>query len=234
MTFHPEEGKLRVETPVITLGDICLGAFAIDLKQKGNGISIQRFEIVALQPEPASTDSTVTHPHVKDGELCAGDAKVPIKAALESGRITDAFLLIQSTLLTYNSRSAYVKLDQWHGISCSDCSRTINPDDSYSCQGCDHHLCDQCYSSCSSCSSTFCPECIRGCSSCKCSYCDACLELSARTDKPLCCDCRTSCDRCGNVLSTDEIDEDAQVCLDCVDVDETEPQIITPEEASAP
>jgi len=230
VTFQPEEGKLRVETPVITLGEICLGAFAIDFKKKGYGISIHHFEIEALQPEPASTDSALTHPHVKDGELCAGDAKIPIRAALEAGRLADAFLLIQSTLQTYNSRSAYVKLDQWYGISCSDCSRTIDPDDSYSCHGCEHHLCDQCYSSCSSCSSTYCPECIQGCSSCKSSYCEACLEPSERSGKPLCRDCRTSCGRCGNVVSTNEIDEEEQVCLDCVDVDEEESQSITPEE----
>ena len=230
VTFVPEEGKLRVETPVITLGEICLGAFVIDFKKKGYGISIHHFEIEALQPEPASTDAASTHPHVKDGELCAGDAKVPIRAALEAGRLTDAFLLIQSVMQTYNSRSAYVKLDQWYGVACSDCSHTIDPDDSYSCHGCEHPLCDQCYSSCSSCSTTYCPECIQGCSSCKSSYCEACLEPSERNGKPLCRDCRTSCGRCGNVVSTDEIDEEQAVCLDCVDEDEEEPQNITPEE----
>ena len=91
VTFEKNEGKLRVETPVITLGKICLGAFAIDFKKGRHGLSIQSFEIVALNPEPACTDSEVTHPHVKDGELCAGDAKVPIRAALEAGRLTDAF-----------------------------------------------------------------------------------------------------------------------------------------------
>ncbi|MFT3879661.1 MAG: hypothetical protein QM703_08375 [Gemmatales bacterium] len=230
VTFQPEEGKLRVETPIITLGDICLGAFAIDFRKKSTSISIHDFQIVALQPEPANTEPSVFHPHVKDGELCAGDAKVPIRLALESGRLTDAYLMILSTLQTYNSRSAYVQLSQWQGIPCFDCSRTINPDDSFTCESCQHSLCDQCFSSCSSCSSTYCPECIKGCSSCKSSSCEACLEPSERDDKPLCRNCRTSCGRCGQIVAVEEIDEDEQVCLDCVDQDEEVLQTINPEE----
>lgn len=234
VTFQPEEGKLRVETPVITLEQVCLGAFAIDFRKKSTDISIHDFEIVALQPEPANTDSDVIHPHVKGGELCAGDAKAPIKSALETGRLTDAFLLIQSTLQTYNSRSAYVKLEQWHGIQCFDCSRTINPDDSFTCEGCQHSLCDQCFSSCSSCSSTYCPECMKGCSSCRSSYCDACLEPSERDDKPLCRNCRTSCGRCGQIVAAEEIDEEEQVCQDCLDEQKDETQGINPEEVITP
>lgn len=212
VTFHPKEGKLRVETPVITLGEICLGSFAIDFKKEGPDLSILRFEIVALQPEPAHADSEVVHPHVKDGDLCAGDAKVPIRKALESGRLADACLLILSTLQTYNSQSAYVKLEQWHGVGCSDCSRTISPDESYSCQRCQQNLCDECFNTCRSCSSIYCPSCVQGCSSCNSSCCDACLESSERTDSSLCRDCRTSCDRCGKVVGVDEIDEEEQVC----------------------
>jgi hypothetical protein len=234
VTFQPEEGTLRVETPVITLAGICLGAFAIDLKKEGHGLSIQRFEIEALQPEPAGTDSNLTHPHVKDGELCAGDAKTPIKAALLSGRLVDAMLLIQSTLQTYNSRSAYLRLDQWHGTPCSDCSRIITPDESLSCHSCDHDLCNQCYSACSSCSSIYCPECIQGCSSCKSSYCEACLESSERDGKPLCRNCRTSCGHCGQIVALEEIDEEEQVCLDCLDEPEEEHQSINPEEITTP
>lgn len=228
VTFQPEEGKLRVETPVITLVGICLGPFAIDFRKKGYGISLHHFEIEALQPEPASTDSELTHPHVKGGELCAGDAKAPMRAALESGRLVDTFLLIQSVLQTYNPRSAYGKLDQWYGIACSDCARTIDPEDSISCQACEQQLCDQCYCPCSSCSTTYCPACMNGCSSCKSSYCEACLEPSERNGKPLCFNCRTSCGQCGKWVSTEEIDEEEQICLDCVDLAEEEPQCNTP------
>jgi len=234
VTFQPGEGKLRVETPMITLGQVCLGAFAIDFHKKSTGISIHDFEMVALQPEPANTDSDVIHPHVKGGELCAGDAKAPIRSALESGRLTDACLLIQSTLQTYNSRSAYVKLEQWYGVQCFDCSRTINPEDSFTCEGCQHTLCDQCFSSCSTCSSTYCPECMKGCSSCRSSYCDTCLEPSERDDKPLCRNCRTSCGRCGQIVAVEEFDEEEQVCLDCLDDHEEELPSINPKEMTTP
>lgn len=231
VTLTPNKGTLRVETPVITLGKICLGAFAIDFKKEGQGFSMERFEIVALQPEPAQSDSSITHPHVKEGELCAGDAKVPIRKALESGRIADAFLLIQSTLQTYNGRSAYVKMDQWFGIPCFDCSRSINPDDSYSCESCHHAFCSNCYSSCASCSSLSCPECLQGCSSCNSSCCSACLEPSERTDSQLCSDCRMTCGSCGKVVATDDIDEEEQVCVDCIESEEEEPEGIISEEA---
>jgi len=113
VTFLKDEGKLRVETPVITLAEVDLGSFAIDFKKDRSSSSINDFVITALDANPASQNDDVTHPHVKDGELCAGDAKGPIKAALASGRLADAFLMIQSTLMTYNSLSAYVKLEQW-------------------------------------------------------------------------------------------------------------------------
>lgn len=223
VSYLKEEGKLRVETPPITLADVELGSFAIDFKKEGQGPSINNFSITALNANPASQNDDVTHPHVKDGELCAGDAKAPIKVALESGRLADVFLLIQSTLQTYNPQSAYVKLDQWHGVPCSDCSRPVDSDESYSCNRCGNTLCEQCFSSCSSCSSSFCPECIRGCASCKVDCCEACLDLSEGNGAPLCRDCRTSCDRCGKMVGTEELDEESRQCKECSELDEAEP-----------
>jgi len=217
VTFQKAEGKLRVETPSITLAQVPLGAFAIDFKKEGLSPSIGDFYITALEPNPASINSDVIHPHVKDGELCAGDAKAPMKAALASGRLTDVFLIIQATIQTYNSQSAYVKLDQWNGVSCSDCSSTVDPEESYTCNRCGNTLCDHCFSSCSSCSSYFCPTCIRGCASCHVDCCEACLELSEGNGNPLCRDCRTNCDRCDRVVGKDELDGDSQLCQVCSD-----------------
>ena len=123
MTYLPEEGKLRVEMPAITLGDVDSAPLRSISRRRDWLIDPTVSSSRQWMPNPASTNSDVIHPHVKDGELCAGDAKAPINAALASGRLADAFLIIQSTLTDLQRRSAYVKLDQWHGVPCSDCSR---------------------------------------------------------------------------------------------------------------
>src|SRR5678815_5899637 len=80
-------------------------------------------DIVAIDPNPAATSEDTTHPHVRDHQLCAGDATVPIKAALREGRICDAFLAVNAVLHHYNPGSAYVSLDEWSGTPCADCGR---------------------------------------------------------------------------------------------------------------
>lgn len=228
VTFLKAEGKLSVETPAITLAGVELGAFSIDFKKDKSRPTINDFVITALDANPASQNDDVTHPHVKDGDLCTGDATEPIKAALASGRLVDAFLLIQSVLQTYNPNSAYVKLEQWNGTPCSDCSRSVDPEDSYSCNRCGNTLCDHCFSSCSSCSSSFCPGCVRGCASCHSDCCESCLELSEGKGNPLCRDCRTNCDRCDKLIGKDELDEETQLCQACSDQEEEEQPEETP------
>lgn len=226
VSFDADEEKLRVVTPAITLLDVCLGAFAIDFRKEGRELSVSSFHIVALDPQPASKEEDVVHPHVKAGEICPGEGKVPIRAALESGRLADAFLLVLSILKTYNSRSAYVKLEEWHGLSCFDCSGFVSQEDSYLCHRCRVTLCQNCISSCTSCSETFCPQCVQGCSSCRSSCCEACLESSEGSGRS-CQNCRTSCDHCGKELGMDELD-DAHHCQECakeVDSDESVTEI---------
>lgn len=214
VTFDNDENKLRVETPVITLEEVCLGAFAIDLCRERQGFSIDSFRIEALNPEPASTDPDVVHPHVNKSTLCVGDGKAPLRSALESGRIADAFLMILSTLQNYNSASAYVKLCDWHGVRCPSCSGTVASDDSYPCDRCHRTLCDQCVSSCSCCSESLCVECLSCCAECHVSCCDSCLEFSEAIGQSLCPSCRTTCNRCGKELSVSAIDEDG-FCQAC-------------------
>jgi hypothetical protein len=192
-----------------------------------NAPNINNFFIEALDANPANNNPDVIHPHVKDGELCAGDAKVALKAAIAQGRLADAFLLIQSVLQNYNPHSAYVKLEQWHGILCTDCSRSVDPEDSFSCSRCGNTLCDHCYSSCSTCSSTLCPGCTQGCAVCHTDCCEACIDVSEGNNNPLCRNCRTSCDRCGKVVGKDELDED--LCQACAEAEEA---VQTPQEAS--
>jgi hypothetical protein len=83
----------------------------------GSDITDQRSRLIdeaveAVDPNPATNDEEVTHPHVKSNGLCAGDATVPIQAALQDGRICDAMLLVNAVLQHYNPASPYVSLSR--------------------------------------------------------------------------------------------------------------------------
>lgn len=65
---------LTMTTEPITLEGVPLGAFSIQFfwNRLSFHSDIQCFDVVALDPNPASTDERVTHPHVKGTRLCAG------------------------------------------------------------------------------------------------------------------------------------------------------------------
>ena len=71
--------------------------------------------------------------------------------ALAGGRICDFFLLVRSVLTCYNPDSAYVSLDNWHGVSCYECGYTTCPDDLSYCTTCDRDFCSDCASYCRRC-----------------------------------------------------------------------------------
>ena len=143
------EQVLVARTGPITLEDVSLGPFAIELHL--DRLAGRRtpdaacFDCVALESKPAATDDAVTHPHVKGKTLCAGDATVPLTAALRAGRLADAFLLIRGVLQTYNPASAYVSLRDWGGSSCGECGRSVGPDDTFYCEQCHRDVCDDCF-----------------------------------------------------------------------------------------
>ncbi|HET6248080.1 MAG TPA: hypothetical protein VFE47_10320, partial [Tepidisphaeraceae bacterium] len=146
--INARERRIEVTTDAITLEDVTLGEFCIQLHldRLARHRDVSAFVIVAEDANAASSDSSCTHPHVSGKALCAGDATVPLSNALAEGRISDAFQLINRVLHTYNPSSAYVSLDAWDGRSCTDCGRSISSDDLYFCDACgedhqrDHHL----------------------------------------------------------------------------------------------
>ena len=99
------------DTDPITLEGVYLGPFSIrlnvDLLEAGR-TDASAFQAVALDPHPASSSDTTTHPHVRDDYLCAGEASEPISAALREGRVADAFLLVRSVLTNYNRSSPFI------------------------------------------------------------------------------------------------------------------------------
>jgi hypothetical protein len=89
-------GIVTVSTDRIVLEDIDLRPFSIELhlSRLGERLDSQCFNCVALEPNPAEGNNSVTHPHVQDDRLCAGDATTPISVALREGRLAQNAALL--------------------------------------------------------------------------------------------------------------------------------------------
>ena len=200
--YHAEEHALCVITTPITLEDIYLGRFEIRLflLDLPRCRSRQIYSVTALDPNPAESAEHVTHPHVNDGALCAGDATSAIGAALESGRLLDFFQIVNSVLHTYNPESPFVALDEWGGRPCSDCDDLMNEDNRYTCEICGHCFCESCVSHCRCCDCSICLEHIRTCPQC---------------DESVCRECLTACDHCESTCCDDC--QDDGLCPTCVE-----------------
>jgi len=118
-------GELCVTTPTVQLDGICLGPFQIRLDWDQLNDS-SPYRIVALEPNPATCNEDVTHPHVNSETLCEGDGRQAIRAALEEGRLSDFFLLVWRLLDTYAPGRAYVELCDWQGSPCHECGTSVH------------------------------------------------------------------------------------------------------------
>lgn len=194
--------RVIVTTEPITLKELQLGPFAIELhvSRLSERADSGCFEIIALEPRPASTNSEVTHPHVSEGSLCAGDAGLPISQALRQGRIADSFVLVRSVLRTYNAASPYVSIDDWEGQCCSDCGSSYRDDDLYTCERCDSRVCDSCLATCGVCDR---------------SACQGCLELDRVAQVRCCSNCHSLCQNCHRVVAEGEFNQDSGRCAQC-------------------
>ncbi len=199
-----KEGLIGVTTDRIVLEGMDLGPFSIDLhvSRLCERLGSECFDCNALEPNPAATNESVTHPHVQDGRLCAGDATLPVAAALKDGRIADAFVLIRSVLQTYNPASPYVSLENWSGSRCQDCDYLADSDGMYFCDGCDRDVCEDCYSSCDMCD--------EGC-------CRSCLETDPVSGNRCCSACRDTCDACGRTVDEESFDTETELCPACLE-----------------
>jgi len=198
--FDLKGQTISVITDSITLDDIPFGSFEIKLSID----RISRFytevpyRVIALEPNPAGSDSSVTHPHVSSEILCEGDGHVSIKRSLEQGRFCDFFTMIASILQTYNPNSPYISLDDWEGMSCYDCGYTVSSDESYYCEYCEREYCTQCSTYCQKCDTTICLGCAYQCPSCEEPVCQRCTAKCKECEDIFCEDCLTEQDLCND------------------------------------
>ena len=184
------ENTISVVTEPITLDDVYLGSFRIqlELKKLKELYTAAPYCVIALEPNPAATDESVTHPHVSSEKLCEGDGCVTIRAALEQGRLCDFFTMVRSILNTYNPDSPYVSLHDWDGEPCYDCGYVMSRDDSYYCSFCERVFCEECTTCCRSCDETVCVGCVATCEICEESVCPRCARIRCIECECLCCE----------------------------------------------
>ena len=225
------DGILSIKTHNITLSDgdneIELGDFKIcfNLDTRFDSRLDNILEIKALNPNPANGRSGITHPHVDDERLCAGDGDSLIRQALQQGRIEDAFKLVLLVLDNYNEESPYVHLNEWNGevYSCDECgAEDLTEDTIYSCESCDRVLCENCCSSCENCSRSTCAECANTCGRCDNISCERCSENNTCKDcgETVCINCMETCNSCGKNRCSGCLEEcgscNNKICNDCV------------------
>jgi hypothetical protein len=186
--YDPGARVVSVATESIELEEVDLGRFRIVLVCEQ--VEEPDYRIEALDPrEPGSSDfANVTHPHVRDEELCEGAGRNAIREAFAFGRLFDFFTLVRQVLRTYNPDSAYARLDEWDGVPCSDCGYRASDERSLSCSRCDDSICLDCSRSCSECGSDLCSACSDSCNACGERYCSDCLS----SNDGLCDDCLES------------------------------------------
>jgi hypothetical protein len=194
-----ESQSISVNTEPIELKGIHLGRFKIRL-EIGQQAGPQEYHIVALEPNPASSDSNITHPHVNDESLCAGDGLRAIRSALATGRLYDFFSIVNQTLQTYAQGRAYVELENWTGMSCHGCGCTVDEDDRCACDRCEESLCSDCVNRCDDCGVFCCSNCSERCPRCSRIVCGGCLQACRQCGTDLCGECLTQnlCSQCQN------------------------------------
>lgn len=219
--FDLKEHRAWVITEEIILEDIVLGRFRIVLDWRRLGED-HPYEVQAEDPNPAGSDGSVTHPHVRDDGLCEGEGRAPIRAALAEGRLFDFFVLVRQILGNYNPGSAYVKLRSWSGVGCADCGDDVSADEATSCERCETDLCYDCSSSCSDCGRTCCSECRSRCTACDECFCEGCLLDCDDCENYFCSGCLTDgrCESCRE--TSEELDENL------------EPEVASPATVAAP
>jgi len=208
VTWSLSDETLSVTTEPILLQGVYLGAFRIELRWAELPAS-SAYSIIAVDPNPAASNESVTHPHVEDGELCAGEGRTAIRHALAEGRLADFFLIVANILRTYNHDSAFVTLELWEGRPCMDCGTHSTEDEYVSCTQCDRSVCNDCYVYCESCHSSYCSECSSQCAGCIERYCNDCLQTCPACQELVCSNClmEKDCECCHEEESKDESPE---------------------------
>ena len=199
VSFDRRGRTISVTTEPIDLEGVYLGPFEVllDWSDLPEGHP-HNYRVIAQDANPATINDSVTHPHVQDEAVCEGDGHLPIRGALEQGRLLDFFVIVANLLRTYNSSSPYVSLSDWHGVECSDCGTTVCDDERWTCEKCESTVCGECYFNCPGCDGIFCNACVTRCEGCDENHCGSCLTQCSNCHTELCQGCLDDNERCSD------------------------------------
>ena len=233
--FDFQEKYLVITTDEITLENIDLGEFDIYLPIVADGHN--KIKAIARDPNPAASNSDVTHPHVNKDIICLGDGKTAVWNSIKDGRFSDAFQLCVNILNTYSPSSPYIKLEEWGDsndmISCQNCDEECNEEEMCNCDTCRNYVCENCYAgNCShrNCYNAMCISCVTMCCYCGERFCSEHDDLTKcdKCEEKFCKDCISSCDICDGwychqCQTLGECKEcDKSFCEDCANEDDSE------------
>ncbi|MHC4495173.1 MAG: hypothetical protein ACYSYM_05045 [Planctomycetota bacterium] len=226
MGLDKATNTISVVTESITLEHVALGPFSIQLElDKFRGLHKDRpYHVVALSPNPAATDETVTHPHVSGEKVCEGDGAAAIRTCLEQGRLSDFFTMVRSILTTYNPDSPYVS--NWDGAPCYDCGYSMNSEDTYYCCNCEHDFCAECSTYCRRCDQTACMCCSGQCSYCEEFACKNCISECSECEEIYCQSCLENgmCPTCKEEMENDNEEQETQITTVSQNTSTSQPQ----------
>lgn len=158
--FSIEAKLISVITKPITLTDthghsVDLGQFEIMLHYLPvrTDRRLYNYKIFALAPYyplmsrrggHSSLEHGYPHPHMHGTRLCEGEAAATLTNAIQSSRLCDFFLIINSTLNTYNPHSPFYKLEDWELARCVVCGELFSEGLLTKCTYCNELICNTC------------------------------------------------------------------------------------------
>jgi hypothetical protein len=189
--YFSDEHMLAVTTPRIALQSMDLGRFRIELNILSLGRRTQKrfYEIRAFDLKCAASNGGVPHPHVLYGHLNAREFTEPIRNAKLTGRIADFFNLVIQALQSYDPSTAYVKIEDWHKVFCSQCQQELPDGLRTFCEGCDEWCCERCWTKCTGCAKQLCEGCQSICHMCGTILCSTCMTTCALCGAKACESC---------------------------------------------
>lgn len=213
--FDRENDSISVETDPVELDGVYLGPFRIELQLNKlcELYGASPYFVAALDPHPAATDESVTHPHVSNEKLCEGDGAVTIRVALEQSRLCDFFTMVRSILNSYNPDSPYVSLDDWGGEPCYDCGYVASREDTYYCYYCEHDFCSECSTYCRLCEETICLGCSGECPYCEERVCKNCFSRCTECEELCCQSCleESVCPNCKEEMEKENEERECKI-----------------------
>lgn len=122
----------------LTGGDGC----TLEFSQVVAGFGFDSSPFAWTPPDERSSEDGHVHPHAhKHGDVCLGENDDIVHGLLLSGRLCDAFDIMEAVLHTYNPDSPYVHIEDWDGPKCSGCGYV---GDLRRCCRCDAEVCLDC------------------------------------------------------------------------------------------